>query len=540
MTIYINSFATKGPQNLTILQYLKFNGYDVPRFCFHEKLDIAGNCRMCLVEVDGINKPIASCTVKVTDNLSIFTNSVMVRKARQAVLEALLLSHPLDCPICDQGGECDLQDQTLLYGPDRGRFFTRKKSVYDFNLGPFVKTTMTRCINCTRCVRFVDLVGKSFNKEVSSLGHVGRGSEVYIGQYLSRLFINNDLSGNLIDLCPVGALTSKTYSFTARPWEAASFETFDIFDTLLQSIRVDIRDNKILRILPTVDLTPSLFFSEWLTDLSRFSHDGYFSNRLKTPMKVDYKNNIFFVWRVSWDFVFSNLLSYNTFFPLNISLILGDFLDLELLTTISLLNKFYKNKLGNSLDIIYSGNGIFNEFPFFDFRFEYFSGYTLLFQNVTSDTFFFSLGIDLRLEMPIYNLILRQRLKHNYDTNILGLGFKSIATNNIISNNLKEFITLCEGKSYVCHLLKKVSSNVLIYGNSIYQRYDNFSFYYLLKSLNSLFPFKFFNTKSVTFLNSFDLGLHEVLYNVEKKKRHRKMIYLVFILMKHFFLLIIY
>jgi len=233
MTIYINSFETKGPQNVTILQYLKFNGYDVPRFCFHEKLDIAGNCRICLVEVEGVNKPIASCTVKTSNNLSIYTNSVMVRKARQAVLEYLLLSHPLDCPICDQGGECDLQDQTLLYGPDRGRFFSNKKSVYDFDLGPFVKTTMTRCINCTRCVRFVSMYAPTFNMSASSLGHVGRGNEVYIGQYLSKFLLNSELSGNVIDLCPVGALTSKSYSFTARPWEAIKFESFDIFDTAL-------------------------------------------------------------------------------------------------------------------------------------------------------------------------------------------------------------------------------------------------------------------------------------------------------------------
>jgi len=238
-------------------------------------------------------------------------------------------------------------------------------------------------------VRFVSSFGQSFNKGISSLGHVGRGTDVYIGQYLSRFLLNNELSGNVIDLCPVGALTSKSYSFTARPWEAVNFESFDIFDTLLQSIRLDVRDNKVLRILPIVDLTPSFFFNEWITDVSRFSYDGFFYNRLKTPMKVDHKNGILFLWRVSWDFVFSNILSYTNSFKFHFKSILGDFLDLELLTTLSLLNKFYKNYLGNGLDLVFSNNDMFYDFPFFDFRENYFHGSRFLFSKINNSSFFF-------------------------------------------------------------------------------------------------------------------------------------------------------
>jgi NADH dehydrogenase/NADH:ubiquinone oxidoreductase subunit G len=202
-------FVTSG--QLTIIQVCLQNKIDVPRFCFHEKLAIAGNCRMCLVEDLKQAKPLAACAINVSDCMSIYTNTIKVRKARESVLEFLLINHPLDCPICDQGGECDLQDQSLIFGSDRGRFYEFKRSVEDKDCGPFIKTVMNRCIHCTRCVRFGIEVGG-----VKSLGVTGRGSEVEIGFYIDGL-VNSELSGNVIDLCPVGALTAKPSAFAFRP-----------------------------------------------------------------------------------------------------------------------------------------------------------------------------------------------------------------------------------------------------------------------------------------------------------------------------------
>jgi NADH dehydrogenase (ubiquinone) Fe-S protein 1 len=213
MNIFINdrTYVLTNVTNLTLLQYRFLIHVDIPRFCYHERLSIAGNCRMCLVEDLKSLKPIASCAVSVSSNTAIYTNSIKVKKAREGVLEFLSLNHPLDCPICDQGGECDSQDESLVYGGDRGRFYEFKRAVEDKNCGPLIKSIMNRCIHCTRCIRFsIEVAG------INTLGITGRGSQMEIGSYISR-FINSEISGNIIDLCPVGALTSKPYSFSARP-----------------------------------------------------------------------------------------------------------------------------------------------------------------------------------------------------------------------------------------------------------------------------------------------------------------------------------
>jgi NADH dehydrogenase/NADH:ubiquinone oxidoreductase subunit G len=211
--IVINDKKVIVQKGLTILQACEENGIQVPRFCYHEQLSIAGNCRMCLIELDKSVKPIASCAIACENGMKIFTNTILVKKAREGVMEFLLINHPLDCPICDQGGECDLQDQAMLFGNDRGRFYENKRSVSDLDLGPFVKTVMTRCIHCTRCIRFLTELGGSF-----VMGTTGRGVKTEVGTYIST-FLDSEISGNIIDLCPVGALTSKPYAFTARPWE---------------------------------------------------------------------------------------------------------------------------------------------------------------------------------------------------------------------------------------------------------------------------------------------------------------------------------
>jgi NADH dehydrogenase (ubiquinone) Fe-S protein 1 len=210
ISVNINNVKYKIPNNLTIFQACDFLGILIPHFCYHDKLSIAGNCRMCLIEENKSLKPLASCAINITKNMKIFTDTELVKKSREGVLEFLLANHPLDCPICDQGGECDLQDQSIIFGGDRGRFYEMKRSVEDKSCGPLIKTVMNRCIHCTRCVRFSQEIAG-----VNSLGITSRGSSMEIGFYIDS-FLNSELSGNVIDLCPVGALTSKPYAFTAR------------------------------------------------------------------------------------------------------------------------------------------------------------------------------------------------------------------------------------------------------------------------------------------------------------------------------------
>ncbi|KAE8348498.1 hypothetical protein BDV28DRAFT_143341 [Aspergillus coremiiformis] len=293
-TNYLRSFASTTPRpaevELTIdgkkvsveagsalIQACEKAGVTVPRYCYHEKLMIAGNCRMCLVEVERAPKPVASCAWPVQPGMNVKTNSPLVHKAREGVMEFLLANHPLDCPICDQGGECDLQDQSMRYGADRGRFHEvgGKRAVEDKNIGPLVKTSMTRCIHCTRCVRFMNDVAGA-----PELGTTGRGNDMQIGTYLEKN-LNSELSGNIVDLCPVGALTSKPYAFRARPWELKHTESIDVHDALGSNIRIDSRGMEIMRILPRLNDDIN---EEWINDKSRFACDGLKTQRLTAPL----------------------------------------------------------------------------------------------------------------------------------------------------------------------------------------------------------------------------------------------------------------
>lgn len=258
----------------TVLQACEMLGIEIPRFCYHERLSIAGNCRMCLVEQEKAPKPIASCAMPVMDNMVIHTDTPAVKKAREGVMEFLLINHPLDCPICDQGGECDLQDQAMGYGRGASRFHENKRAVKDKYIGPLVKTIMTRCIHCTRCIRFsTEIAG------VQELGAVGRGEDMQITTYLEKA-MTSELQGNVIDLCPVGALTSRPYAFTARPWELRKTETVDVMDALGSNIRVDARGTEVMRVLPR---TNDDINEEWISDKTRFAYDGLKRQRLDTP-----------------------------------------------------------------------------------------------------------------------------------------------------------------------------------------------------------------------------------------------------------------
>ena len=263
----------------SILQAAEQLGIEVPRFCYHDKLSVPANCRMCLVEVEGgPPKPVASCAMACGEGMVVHTNSEKVKKARQGVMEFLLINHPLDCPICDQGGECDLQDQAVAYGYDRSRYYENKRAVPDKELGPLVETVMTRCINCTRCVRFSEEIAG-----IDTIGQLNRGEDAEIGTFVDKL-VATELSGNLVDVCPVGALTSKPYEYKARPWELKKTETIDVMDAVGSNIRVDARGGEVMRIQPRLHEGIN---EEWIDDKTRYSYDGLKARRLDRPYVRD-------------------------------------------------------------------------------------------------------------------------------------------------------------------------------------------------------------------------------------------------------------
>ena len=277
--IFIDNKEISVDPGVSILQACEMLGIEIPRFCYHERLSIAGNCRMCLVEMEGSTKPVASCAMPVTEGMKIKTNSEFVKKSRNAVMEFLLINHPLDCPICDQGGECDLQDQAMAYGNGISRYFGKKRAVKDKNLGPIIKTHMTRCIHCTRCVRFGEEIAG-----IDQIGAVGRGEDTEITTFLEEA-VNSELSGNVIDLCPVGALTSKPYAYVARPWELKKSNSIDVMDAVGSNIRIDTKGDRILRVLPRINEEIN---EEWISDKTRFAYDGINIQRID---KFFIKNN---------------------------------------------------------------------------------------------------------------------------------------------------------------------------------------------------------------------------------------------------------
>ncbi|MDC3184622.1 NADH-quinone oxidoreductase subunit NuoG [Candidatus Pelagibacter sp.] len=292
----VNDIEVEVEDGLTVLQACEKAGAEIPRFCYHEKLSIAGNCRMCLVEMEKSPKPIASCAMPAAEGMNIKTNTPFVEKARKGVMEFLLANHPLDCPVCDQGGECDLQDQSMFYGVDKSRFKENKRAVPEKHMGPLIKTQMTRCIHCTRCVRFATEVAG-----VSELGAIGRGEDMQITTYLEHS-MQSELSANVIDLCPVGALTSKPYVFEARPWELKKTETVDVMDAVGSNVRVDTYDWEVKRVLPIINEDIN---EEWISDKTRYACDGLLNQRLDTPF-IKYNGKFE---KASWSEVFKIIKS---------------------------------------------------------------------------------------------------------------------------------------------------------------------------------------------------------------------------------------
>ncbi len=315
--VTVDGIEVEVPNGASVLQAAELAGKEIPRFCYHDRLSVAGNCRMCLVEVEKSPKPVASCAFPVADGMVVKTDSPMVRQARRGVMEFLLINHPLDCPICDQGGECDLQDQSMGYGMDHSRYRENKRAVKDKNLGPLVKTVMTRCIQCTRCVRFAaEIAG------VPELGATARGENMEIGTYVERT-LSSELSGNLIDICPVGALTSKPYAFVARSWELKKTDAIDVFDAVGCNIRIDARGPEVLRILPRLNEDVN---EEWLADKSRFSVDGLKRRRLDRPWVRRDGKLVEASWREAFAAIASQIKGRD---PARIGAIAGDLCDAE-------------------------------------------------------------------------------------------------------------------------------------------------------------------------------------------------------------------
>ncbi|MBD1146390.1 NADH-quinone oxidoreductase subunit G [Pelagibacterales bacterium SAG-MED28] len=315
--ILINGKEIEFEKGMTVLQACELADVEIPRFCYHEKLSIAGNCRMCLVEMEKSPKPIASCAMPAAEGMNIKTNTPFVEKARKGVMEFLLANHPLDCPVCDQGGECDLQDQSLYYGVDKSRFVENKRDVKEKYMGPLIKTQMTRCIHCTRCIRFATEVAG-----VPEIGAIGRGENMEITTYLEKS-MESELSANVIDLCPVGALTSKPYAFEARPWELKKTESIDVMDAVGSNIRVDTYNWEVKRILPRLN---NEINEEWISDKTRYSCDGLLKQRLDVPY-IKKENKL---QKSSWDEAIALLVEkIQSFQPDEIAGHIGDMINME-------------------------------------------------------------------------------------------------------------------------------------------------------------------------------------------------------------------
>ncbi|HCD79235.1 MAG TPA: NADH-quinone oxidoreductase subunit G, partial [Alphaproteobacteria bacterium] len=328
----VNGVEVEVENGATVLHACEEAGVEVPRFCYHDRLSIAGNCRMCLVDMERAPKPVASCAMPAGDGMVIRTDTDRVKKAREGVMEFLLINHPLDCPICDQGGECDLQDQAMGYGYDASRYEENKRAVEDKNMGPLISTTMTRCIHCTRCVRFATEIAG-----VPELGAIGRGESMEITTYLEKTLVS-ELSANVIDLCPVGALTSKPYAFAARPWELSKTESVDVMDAVGSNIRVDARGAQVMRVLPRLNEDIN---EEWISDKTRYAIDGLRRQRLDRPYMRGRDGKLA---PASWDDAFSAISAkMKKAKPKAVAAIAGDQCDAESMFAL----KMMMGKLGS-------------------------------------------------------------------------------------------------------------------------------------------------------------------------------------------------
>ncbi|XP_069471665.1 NADH-ubiquinone oxidoreductase 75 kDa subunit, mitochondrial [Ambystoma mexicanum] len=438
----------------TVLQACEKVGMQIPRFCYHERLSVAGNCRMCLVEIEKAPKPVAACAMPVMKGWNILTNSEKSRKAREGVMEFLLANHPLDCPICDQGGECDLQDQSMMFGSDRSRFMEGKRAVEDKNLGPLVKTIMTRCIQCTRCIRFASEIAG-----VDDLGTTGRGNEMVVGTYIEKMFMS-ELSGNVIDLCPVGALTSKPYAFTARPWETRKTESIDILDAVGSNIVVSTRTGEVMRILPKMNEDIN---EEWISDKARFAYDGLKRQRLTQPMIRNEEGHLV---QTSWEDVLTRVAGVlQSVQGKEIAAVAGALVDAEALVALKdLLNRVNCDTLCTEEVFPNSGGGT-------DLRSNYLLNSRIA--GVEEADVLLLIGTNPRFEAPLFNARIRKSWLHNdLQVAVVGSAVDLTYTYDHLGDSPQILKDIASGKHPYSKVLSQSKNPMVVLGSSALQRGD--------------------------------------------------------------------
>ena len=446
LKLKINDKDIEVEEGLTVLQACEQAGIEIPRFCYHEKLSIAGNCRMCLVEMEKSPKPIASCAMPASEGMNIKTNTALVEKARKGVMEFLLANHPLDCPVCDQGGECDLQDQSMYYGIDKSRYKENKRFVPEKYMGPLIKTQMTRCIHCTRCIRFATEVAG-----VPELGAIGRGEDMQITTYLEKS-MESELSANVIDLCPVGALTSKPYVFEARPWELKKTETIDVMDAVGSNIRVDTYGWEVKRVLPRINEDIN---EEWISDKTRYACDGLKNQRLDTPYIREGSKFKKTTWTHAFEAVVKKINETN---PENIAGFTGDLTNME---TLYIAKEFFDKTL-KSKNIECR---IDNEYVNTDTRSNYIFNSKI--NGIEESDLILLVGTNPRLEATILNSRIRKNYLKN-KTEIFSIGSIGDQTYpyKILENSTQTIKDICENNHEVSKKISEAMKPLIIIGQS--------------------------------------------------------------------------
>ncbi|XP_007898240.1 NADH-ubiquinone oxidoreductase 75 kDa subunit, mitochondrial [Callorhinchus milii] len=438
----------------TVLQACEKAGFQIPRFCYHDRLSIAGNCRMCLVEIERAPKPVAACAMPVMKGWNILTNSEKSRKAREGVMEFLLANHPLDCPICDQGGECDLQDQSMMFGTDRSRFNESKRAVEDKNIGPLVKTIMTRCIHCTRCIRFASEVAG-----VDDLGTTGRGNEMQVGTYIEKMFMS-EMSANIIDLCPVGALTSKPYAFTSRPWETRKTESIDVMDAIGSNVVVSTRTGEVMRILPRLNEDVN---EEWISDKTRFSYDGLKRQRLTVPMVRNSEGQLV---PTSWEEAFIQIAGVlQGVQSKDVAAIAGGMADAEALVALKdLMNRLNSDSLCTEEIFPMAGAGT-------DLRSNYLLNTKIA--GVEEADVLLLVGTNPRFEAPLFNVRIRKSWLHNdLRVALVGANVDLTYTYDHLGDSPQVLQEIASGNHPFSQVLSEAKKPMVVVGSSILQRKD--------------------------------------------------------------------
>ena len=470
LKLKVNDIDIEVEEGLTVLQACEKAGVEIPRFCYHEKLSIAGNCRMCLVEMEKSPKPIASCAMPAAEGMNIKTNTSKVEKARKGVMEFLLANHPLDCPVCDQGGECDLQDQSMFYGVDKSRYKENKRSVSDKNMGPLIKTQMTRCIHCTRCIRFATEIAG-----VPEIGAIGRGEDMQITTYLEQS-MQSELSANVIDLCPVGALTSKPYVFEARPWELKKTESIDVMDAVGSNIRIDTYGWEVKRVLPLINEDIN---EEWISDKTRYACDGLLNQRLDTPY-IKYNGKFE---KASWSEVFKIIKSRieNTL-KNKIGGFIGDLTNME---TSFIFKEFFDRTIESDYYDFRTSNRFIDD----DERENYIFNSSI--NGIEQSDLIFLIGTNPRYEATILNARIRKSFVNN-NTKVISLNDIGNLTYpyESLDGHTKTLKDILENKHELSNILISSKKPMIIIGESFFNLKSSKNIFYLIKDyLKSNFKF---------------------------------------------------